>query len=354
MKLKSLTLEDFRNYTELTLDLSKDDVIALIGDNAQGKTNILESIAFLALGKSFRTHRSIEALSWERPHGRIKGQVDKTHLEVFLERRGNNKKVKKDDKVVKPSEFLGNFRVVLFTPDTLQLISGSPARRRQFLDRVLIQLSPRYVEAFGNYQRTLKQRNALLKRIQSKQAQDWELDLWDAQLEHEAQKIWKARKELTEHIQAQIQANYSTISNTADELTLSYQPKTQRFDEQLLTHRQADIFTGSSSLGPHRDDFALKLNQHNIAETGSRGECRSAVLALKLAEIHFIEQKTKQKPLLLLDDVFSELDEHRQAQLGQSLQGYQCIITTTSKDHVKAFPNLKIYQVQNGQLSPQD
>ena len=143
MKLKWLKLENFRNYESLDLDFTKSNVMALVGSNAQGKTNILEGIAYLALGKSFRARRSIETLAWDRPHGRIRGMVEnkkkKVELEIFLQRDPDLKKVKKQNKVTSPKDFLGNLRVVIFTPDHLLLVHGSPRLRRQYLDRVLVQ-----------------------------------------------------------------------------------------------------------------------------------------------------------------------------------------------------------------------
>ena len=177
MQLLALQLENFRNYDSLELSFENTQTVALIGSNAQGKTNILESIAFLALGKSFRAHRAIETLGWDRPHGRIRGTIQTpktangkskkpTELEVFLQRAPETKRVKLKNKLTTPKEFIGNLRVVLFTPEHMQLVSGSPRLRRQYLDRLLVQLSPQYTEALTNYQRILRQRNTLLKNIQ--------------------------------------------------------------------------------------------------------------------------------------------------------------------------------------------
>ncbi|MBU0981475.1 DNA replication/repair protein RecF [Patescibacteria group bacterium] len=354
MHLSSLHLESFRNYDQLTLDLKNHQTIALVGENAQGKTNLLESVAFLALGKSFRARRYLETLNHERPHGRIRATLTdkkrKTDLEIFLQRDPETKKIKKNDLLVPPKDFLGTFRVVLFTPETLLMVDGSPSLRRQFFDRLLIQLDPVYLEAFTNYQRTLKQRNALLKRIQHKQAALWELDLWDAALIAEAEKIWNFRRRFVESIQEKITDLYTQIAGTTEKLTIHYQPQ-ENFEENLVACRESDIRYGATTLGPHRDDFTIRLNTRRLSETGSRGECRSAVLALKIAEIHYIEEKTKQKPLLLLDDVFSELDESRQAHLGTLLKGYQSIITTTELAHVQSLPKVKIFRVERGRIS---
>lgn len=362
MRLKHLTLEGFRNYEDLELTLNA-PVTALVGLNAQGKTNLLESIAFLALGKSFRAPKSLETLHWDRPHGRIKGTLTdeksegkELELEVFLQRTPELKKVKLASKVTTPKNFLGNLRVVLFTPDQLDLVSGSPAGRRQFLDRLLMQLNAGYVEAFSQYQKILDHRNALLKQIALGRAQTWELDLWDARLVEEAKKIWEKRRAFMDFLGTRLTPDYQKIAGLTenqDELTVQNETHQSDFDQRLVAHRDQDLRMGSTSVGPHRDDFTLSLNGKPLKETGSRGECRSAVLALKRAELEYIHQKTGEKPLLLLDDVFSELDEHRQAALGELLQQYQTILTTTSLDHVKSLKNAQIIQVEGGKLLAQ-
>jgi len=356
MQLNWLQLQDFRNYPSLSVDLTASPVLALVGPNAQGKTNLLESIAFLALGKSFRSRKALETLGWDKPHGRIKAEVEhegrSTELEIFFQRKPEAKKLKRQGQVVKPKDFLGNLRVVLFTPDHLQMVTGSPRLRRQFMDRVLVQLDQSYVITLGTYQAVLKQRNALLKRIQLRKAESWELELWDARLVQEAQQLWEKREALMEFVSNEISALYQSIAHSNDELKLRYEPDKDRYDERLLAHMDADLRSGSTSIGPHRDDFTLMLNGRELADFGSRGECRSAVLALKIAQIHYVEHACGHKPLLLLDDVFSELDSDRQHQLGALLKNYQAVITTTSVDHVSGLSDASIYLVNDGELTP--
>jgi DNA replication and repair protein RecF len=357
MQLLALQLENFRNYEDLQIDLVDGESLALIGQNAQGKTNLLESIAFLALGKSFRTRHSMESLTWDRPHGRIRGTIasreaqDQTKLEVFFQRSPEMRKVKKQDQIVTPKNFLGSLRVVIFTPDDMQLISGSPSLRRQYMDRTLIQLDRQYLESFATYQKLLKQRNALLKQIQQRVSKEWELDMWDARLVTEAEVIWQKREAFIRYLCSVLRDFYKQISGNEENLFLRYNSQQERFAERLTAHRESDIRSGATSIGPHRDDFTLLLDDRDLAEFGSRGECRSAVLSLKLAEIHYIEKQSKSRPLLLLDDVFSELDTSRREKLSALLQGYQSIITTTCADHVSALKNTKIYEVAGGSLT---
>ncbi|MFT7183941.1 MAG: DNA replication and repair protein RecF [Oceanicoccus sp.] len=355
MQLNWLKLEGFRNYPDLDIDLTESPVLALVGPNAQGKTNLLESIAFLALGKSFRSRKALETLGWDRPHGRIKGEMaqdGKTiELEVFLQRSPDMKKLKRQGQIVKPKDFLGNLKVVIFTPEHLQMITGSPRLRRQFMDRVLVQLDHSYVMALGTYQSVLKQRNALLKQIQFKRAQQWELEMWDVRLVQEAERLWEKREALMTFVSKEVGDLYRSIAQTEDKLTLRYGPDKERFEERLVAHMDADLRSGSTSIGPHRDDFTLMLNGRSLSEFGSRGECRSGVLALKIAQIHYIEKACGHKPLLLLDDVFSELDSQRQLHLGDLLKNYQAVITTTSLDHVKGLNAASIYLVNGGELT---
>ena len=360
MKLKWLKLEDFRNYENLELSFN-DGVTALVGLNAQGKTNLLESIAFLALGKSFRAGRALDTLKWDRPHGRIKARIERggkeIALEIFMQREPESKKIKKQSKLTKPKNFLGTLRVVLFTPDQLELVSGSPHARRQFLDRLLLQANPNTFEAHVNYQKILNHRNALLKRIQGRRAAEWELDIWDARLYTEALKLWQGRHTFVDFLEARMIKDYQSISGSEETLSVSYHSHEDRYEERLIAHRNSDIQSGSTSVGPHRDDFTLFLDhstgssgKKELAESGSQGEKRSAVLVLKMAELAYLEEKTGEKPLLLLDDVFSELDHARQEKLAALLGGFQCILTTTSLDHIKGLKEAKVFWVEKGLL----
>ncbi len=356
MRLNWLKLEDFRNYSSLFLDLKGISTLALVGENAQGKTNLLESIAFLALGKSFRSRKAMESLAWERPYGRVKAGIEykgkEKELEIFFQRNPEIRVFKRNGGIVKAQEFLGTLRVVIFTPDHMQMLGGSPRLRRRFMDRVLVQLDSVYVDALSKYQIILKHRNALLKQIQAGRSDQWELDLWDARLTHEAERIWIARKDFMQSISKKLTSLYQSISKSKDELRVIYRPEMESFEERLLACFDSDLRSGSTSLGPHRDDFILELNGHSLSEFGSRGEARSGVLALKIAQIYYIEDRCKHKPLLLLDDVFSELDGCRQKQLCILLKDYQTVVTTTSIDHIKGLQDAKVILVKEAKLNP--
>ncbi len=346
MILKSLKLENFRNYESLELDFDT-GLTAFVGENAQGKTNLLEAIAFAAFGKSFRASGFLETLAWDRPHGRVKVLVDKKELEIFMEREPASKKIKKQGKLSSPKDYIGNLRVVLFTPDNLQMIGGSPRLRRQYFDRLLLQLSSEYLQTFSEYQHVLKQRNALLKRIAARRASESELDVWDEKMIESAAVIWKHRTGFATFINSNLSAIYTSISASNENIDFHYRPNTEHFDEQIFAARPNDI-RFSTSVGPHRDDFKVCINGRDIAEFASRGEQRSAVLALKIAEIRYIEKMSGIKPILLLDDVFSELDEERQAHLCKLVESYQTVITSCHIENLKSLKNARVFKIESG------
>lgn len=351
MQLKRLQFENFRNYDSLDLELSA-PVTALVGLNAQGKTNVLEGIVFMALGKSFRTNRALDTLKWDKPHGRIKAELEHegetTQLELFMQKAPELKKMKKNDKIIPAREFLGKLRVVIFTPDHAELIAGGPALRRQFLDRLLVQTDPSYVEDLAKYHRVLQHRNALLKRLAFGNNQAGEWDLWDQKLLEAAGVIWDRRGVALNFFKKNLEAAYQKIANKEDELKLSFDSSKEMAEELLAAHHERDLAQGFTSVGPHRDDFLLSINGKHLAETGSRGESRSAVLALKLCELNFLEEQTGQKPLLLLDDVFSELDEKRQAALSELMTNHQCILTTNTLHPAQNHEGYRIFRVEKG------
>ncbi len=355
MILKRLQLEQFRNYEHLDLSFEEGQSVVLLGKNGQGKTNLLEAIAMLALGKSFRLRKAADLIAWGQSHGRIKGELQAgtdrpTELELFLQRQPDLKKLKKNEQVVAPKEFLGSLRVVIFTPDQLEMVTGSPLLRRQFMDRVLVQIDPAYVESLGTYQRLLKHRNALLKSIQFGRAHGEDLDWWDQPFAQEAARLWARRKELLNALHETLESQYQNIAGTQDSLTLHMEfPDQAHLLDELMLRRDSDIRYGSSSFGPHRDDFSFFLNGRILEHTGSRGEQRTAVLALKLAELQHLESTTQDKALLLLDDVFSELDASRQEKLLEQLAGRQSFLTSATL-HGTPQSNAVYYHVEEGEL----
>ncbi len=353
MNLTRIQLENFRNYAQLDMELAP--ITALIGDNAQGKTNVLEALAFCAWGKSFRGSRTREVLYWEADYGRIRVQGEnegkKQQLEVQFQRNPELKRFKIEDNVCAPKDWIGQVRAVLFTPDHLDLVTGSPAGRRQFLDRLLLQIKPSYLEALQRLHKILEERNALLKRFHLSRGSEAQLDIWDKALEETAQVIWDQRRAFLKNLQQNMAEDYRVLSKRAeDDLKISIQTQEEEFSGRLAASREHDVLTGSTSVGPQRDDFTLRLGGRVLAEVGSRGECRSAVLALKMGELRYLTEKTGQKPLLLLDDVFSELDAERQAHLSELVRTHPTVLTTTAQEHIKAWPEALSYLVKEGAI----
>ena len=322
MWLKHLSIQNFRNYQELEVEFHP-GLNIFLGQNAQGKTNILESIYFLALTRSHRTRNDRDLIYFESTDFKVSGQLQRETgplpLEISLTTKGRITKVN-HLKQAKLSNYIGHMNVVLFAPEDLQLIKGSPAGRRKFIDIELGQMKPLYLSDLSQYNHVLKQRNSYLKNSEKIDATF--LEVLDSQLASFGSRVIHHRLEFIKKLEAMLEKN-----------------------------RQKDIFRKTTSIGPHRDDLAFFINNMN-ATFGSQGQHRSVVLSLKLAEIELMEEITREKPILLLDDVMSELDNYRQLQLLETISNnIQTFITTTTLDHLKELPEeLKIFTVQAGHI----
>ena len=341
MWLKHLSIQHFRNYQELEVEFHP-GLNIFLGQNAQGKTNILESIYFLALTRSHRTRNDRDLIYFESTDFKVSGQLQRETgplpLEISLTPKGRITKVN-HLKQAKLSNYIGHMNVVLFAPEDLQLIKGSPAGRRKFIDIELGQMKPLYLSDLSQYNHVLKQRNSYLKNSEKIDATF--LEVLDSQL-------------------AKAKEKHTRLSDNKENLSIQYQSTVfseegndieEQFLSMLEKNRQKDIFRKTTSIGPHRDDLAFFINNMN-ATFGSQGQHRSVVLSLKLAEIELMEEITREKPILLLDDVMSELDNYRQLQLLETISNnIQTFITTTTLDHLKELPEeLKIFTVQAGHI----
>ena len=335
MQIKKLKLENFRKFSSFELDINQ-DILLLIGKNAQGKTNLLEAIHVLSIGKSFRLNKLDKAIKWGEEYLRIQGVLDnQSKLEVFYSVVPRRQKVSKINGVKKKlNDFVGNFLTVLFTPEDIDLVSAAPGNRRRFLDILLSQISHQYLIDLLNYQKVLKHRNKLLKAILENKSKEDELEFWDSRLAEHGINIVRERKAFFEQTKNFLTHQYQKISGTQENLFLKYHARIDEADEkkyiqQLIKRHNRDIQLCETSSGPHRDDFEFMLNNKPLISFGSRGEYRSVILALKLTEVKFIEDKKEDKPVLLLDDVFSELDTNRKKFLLNTIKKQQTIITTT-------------------------
>ncbi|GAX88720.1 DNA replication/repair protein RecF [Effusibacillus lacus] len=367
MILQSLELKDFRNYESLSLQLSP-QVTIFVGQNAQGKTNVLESILMLALAKSHRAGRDSEMIRWGADFASVSGVVERNQrnysLDLKILPRGKKVRVNGLEKR-KMSDFIGHLNVVLFAPEDLMLVKGAPQARRRFLDMELGQMSPQYLYNLAQYQKVLQQRNNILKDSERMDAGlVGTLSVWDEQLVEYGAKIIRKRLEFVEKIQQFSADIHQRITSGREELTLQYKSSLLEnencsgsladfFREQLLSRQKDDFRRGSTSVGPHRDDIEVQINQQNVHTFGSQGQQRTAALSMKLAEIELIRHEVGEYPVLLLDDVLSELDEMRQLHLLESMgERVQTLITTTMTYGLQELMQEKavVYRVMGGSI----
>lgn len=364
MFLTRLVLDSFRNYKKLELDFEPEaNKILITGDNGQGKTNLLESVYMLSVAKSFRTTKIADLILWNSEFTRIKGDFvvkrkndeEKTNLEVFLSLP--KRATKKNDVIVPGNDFMGTLNVVLFHPQDMNLLLLSPDLRRKYLDLLASQTDKKYLSALIQYRRVLKNRNNLLGMIQAGRAKDDESFFWDQELVKNGGVLLRKRKEVIEYLNKILTDIYRSISGGNEEVEVKYQSfvgdsDPDEFDliysTKLLEKKHSDVKYGYTSVGPHRDDLKFYLDGKEVDHHGSRGECRTLLISLKLAEISFIEQETSEKPILLLDDVFSELDASRQEKLLESIDSCQTFITGTSDGGFAGMEGVRKIRVENG------
>ena len=339
--LTSLSLEHFRNHKNFDLALEKTTVF--VGKNGIGKTNVLEAVALLAFGRSFREDDKRNLIAFDSNYCRVKTG----ELEVYIEKEPRLKMLAKNKGVGRRLvDFIGLLPAVVFSPETVDIIIGAPRDRRRFLDILISQTDREYYKALSNYTKTRRQRNRLLQRIQEGEAGESELDFWDRELSEHAKIINQKRGELLVYLSDHLSDLYKEISGKQEKnLEIIYHQKSgDDLAQKLADNRVREIAIGSTIYGPHRDDLEFRLAHKNMANFASRGELRSAILALKIAELRYLEDIIKKSkvsdaiidsPILLLDDIFSEFDEDRRKHLSKLISKYQTLTTTTEKDHLE-------------------
>ncbi len=356
MYIKRIKLENFRNYENLDVEFSKDFNL-IYGNNAQGKTNILESIYISALGRSFQTNKDNEL---------IKIGKEKANVEIDYVRKDREGKITLEiaDKKTfyingikqkRLSDIIGKINIVLFYPDNINIIKGGPSERRKFLDIMISQLKPNYLHLLNRYLKTLEQRNAYLKQIKFDNKREDLLEIWDEKLSELSSEIYKYREEYIEKIREKIETIHNKITNCGKEqekleIFFISSGKTQKdFLEKLKETREIDIKRGFTSTGIHRDDFEIYINGKDVGIYGSQGQQRTSVLSLKLTELNIIYDEIGEEPILLLDDFMSELDENRRTNLTKVIDKNQVFITCTDKILVEN-KNNTIYHINNAKL----
>ena len=328
------------------------------GDNAQGKTNILESGYMCSTTKSHRGTKDRDMIRFGEEESHIEAVVEKSGItyQIDMHLKKNSPKGIAINKVPirKASELFGIVNIVFFSPEDLNIIKNGPAERRRFIDLELSQLDKVYLNNLANYNRIVNQRNHLLKDIYHQEDLIETLDIWDLQLIEYGTKIIERRKKFIEQVNEIISDIHKKLTGNKEQIELVYEPNTGIFtlEQALKRSRERDLKMKSTSAGPHRDDICFLNKDIDIRKFGSQGQQRTAALSLKLSEIELVKRITKDKPVLLLDDVLSELDKHRQNYLLDSINDIQTLITCTGVDEFvnHRFSINKIFHVQNGQV----
>lgn len=357
MIIKSLELENFRNYKNLNIVFDK-GVNILYGDNAQGKTNILEAIYVSATTKSHKGSKDKEIINFDNEEAHIKTLLDKEGLERRVDmhlRKSKSKGIAIDKvRIKKAAELLGLLNVVFFSPEDLSIIKDAPAIRRRFMDMELCQLDQSYLYDLNQYNKIINQRNKTLKEIYINNDYRDMLSIYDMQIVSYGKKIINRRAEFIEELNLIINDIHKKLSGNKEDMVIKYEPycSADELESKLKASIDRDIRLKMTNVGPHKDDFTFIANGIDIRMYGSQGQQRTAALSLKLSEIEIVKKIAKDKPVLLLDDVLSELDSNRQNYLLDSIGDIQTIITCTGlEDFVNdRFEINKIFKIENGVL----
>ncbi len=355
MVLKEVVLNNFRNYTLQTVRLSEGTNV-FFGNNAQGKTNFLESVRYMSIGKSMRTSKEKELIKWNEDFARLKavvcsGQISRRLDIALFQQKSKTVKINSVP-ISKMGELMGVVATVLFSPDEIGIIKNTPSDRRRFIDISLCQLSKAYFYALNRYNKILLQRNTLLK---SGRADENSLAVWDIQLVGEGARIAKSRAGFIKRLEVLAKENHAYLSSDKENLTLEYEgvsgESIDEISEKMLARikndREKDLRQGYTHSGIQTDDLKVSINGIDVRKFGSQGQQRTAALSLKMAEVDLYNQEKGEYPILLLDDVFSELDKTRQIRLLQKIKGLQTIITCTHFDF-DAVGEIRYFKVSNG------
>lgn len=329
-------------------------LIFFFGENAQGKTNIIESIFLGSMGRSFRAKKDNEMIKINTEKALVEIQYEKKDREGKIKIEiGNKKNIYINGiKIKKLSELLGNINVVIFTPDDIEILKGSPQNRRKFLDIMISQLRPNYIHLLNLYAKTIEQRNNYLKQIKEEKRETSLLDIWDEKLIEYGVKISQYRYEFMEKIKKKLNQIHTEITEGKEEIKIEYITECMdqnHFREILKQRRNLDIIKGFTTKGIHRDDFVIYINKKELSIYGSQGQHRTAILSLKLAELQVIYDEIGEYPILLLDDFMSELDSKRRKNLLENIEDVQVVITCTDKLKLENLNYLE-YNVKDGQI----
>ncbi len=351
MYIKKISLENFRNYEKEEIELNK-NINIIYGNNAQGKTNIIEAVFLCAYGKSFRAKKDSELVRFEENNAKVEIEYQKVDREGKILAQINDKKIFyiNNVKQSKISDMVGKINIVIFTPDDIDIIKDGPQRRRKFIDMMISSLRPNYIHLLNTYNKNLEQRNNYLRQIKFEKKDPKMLDIWDEQLAIYSYKIYEYRKYFIEKISEKIQDFHNLITKSGKEdikiKYISNSKDEKSFLENLKKSRDIDIKRGFTATGVHRDDFMIYINSKPVSIFGSQGQQRTSILTLKLCELQIVKEEINDTPILLLDDFMSELDETRRNSFLENIKENQVILTCTDKMDFEK--NASVYFVEKG------
>lgn len=357
MWINEIKLTNFRNYKNQEIILNN-NVNVFYGENAQGKTNIIEAIFLSSMGKSFRTNKEKEMILLNENNLEVEIKFEKSDRDGKIKIKiGNKKEVFVNGiKLKKLSELLGNINTVIFTPDDINILKGGPQNRRRFLDIMISQLKPNYMYNLNLYLKTIEQRNNYLRQIRDEGKDENLLEIWDNELAGYANIICKYRYDFIEKIKSKIKKIHSEITENKEDIEIEY--ITECMDKEnylkiLKARRKLDIIKGFTTKGIHRDDFVIYINKKRLDIYGSQGQHRTSILSLKLSELNIVYDEIGEYPILLLDDFMSELDSKRRNHFLEKIKDTQVIITCTDKINIEN-KNILIYNVKDGKVTKEN
>lgn len=353
MLITNLKLQNFRNYEETNINFNK-GINIIYGDNAQGKTNILESIFVCSLGKSFRTNKDKELIKFGKEYSIVEAEFSKSDRNGKIKIEISDKKniFVNGVKIKKLSELLGIINLVIFTPDDINILKSGPAQRRRFLDIFIGQLRPNYIYCLNMYLKALDQRNNYLKQIKFENKSEDFLDIWDEKIAEYGEKVFKYRFEFVNKLKNKIKEVHNIITENNENIDIEYISdfdNKQSYLKKLKNNRKLDILKGYTTKGIHRDDFNIYINDNLVNVYGSQGQHRTAILSLKMSELKVVYDEIGENPILLLDDFMSELDEKRRMNFLKNINDTQVLVTCTDKINIENF-DFNVYNVKSGQV----
>jgi DNA replication and repair protein RecF len=360
MYIKNLQLLNFRNYDQLGIELTN-GVNIFIGDNAQGKTNILESIYYCSLAKSHRTSKDKELINWNSEEAYVKAYISKERLDKTIEIKifkDGKKGIRINSiKINKIQELMGVFNVVLFSPEDLKIVKESPAYRRKFLDIELCKINSKYYYSLVQYNKALNERNSLLKKWNENVESI--IDVYDSQISKFGSYIIRERLRYLKLLNEKGSIIHREITSSLEEISFEYLTSIKNYDNieedlrnLLKKNLKSDMDRRTTSHGPHRDDFSIIINNIDTRNFGSQGQQRTSVLTIKFSSLEIIKEQTGEYPVLLLDDVLSELDLNRQKYILNSINNVQTIVTGTGIENIKSYldEKAKVFVVESGNI----